>query len=46
MPVTWTKGSVNEVLTLTTADGATATLAPGATWIELVPTGSGSVTMS
>ena len=44
--VTWTKGSVNEVLTLTTADGATATLAPGATWIELVPNGSGSVTMS
>ena len=39
--VTWTKGSVNEVLTLATADGATATLAPGVTWIELVPNGIG-----
>jgi hypothetical protein len=44
--VTWKKGSVNEVLTLTAADGSTATLAPGVTWIELVPSGSGSVTTS
>ncbi|WP_028050159.1 DUF3048 domain-containing protein [Cellulomonas sp. URHD0024] len=44
--VTWKKGSVNEVLTLTAADGSTATLAPGVTWIELVPRGTGSVTMS
>ncbi|WP_426593093.1 DUF3048 domain-containing protein [Cellulomonas sp. McL0617] len=44
--VTWKKGSVGEVLTLTAADGTPATLAPGATWIELVPTGTGSVTMS
>ncbi|WP_051639749.1 DUF3048 domain-containing protein [Cellulomonas sp. URHE0023] len=45
VPVRWAKGSVGEVLTLATADGAPATLAPGVTWIELVPVGSGSVTM-
>lgn len=45
VPVTWKKGGLSDVLTLTTAAGATATLAPGVTWIELVPTGSGSVTM-
>lgn len=44
--VTWTKNSIGEVLTLTAPDGSPATLAPGVTWIELVPSSTGSVTMS
>ena len=42
---TWTKPSGRAVLTLTGADGKPITLAPGTTWIELVPNGSGAVTV-
>ena len=40
---TWSKASVGAVLTLTGADGAPIRLAPGSTWVELVPNGGGSV---
>ncbi|WP_315098916.1 DUF3048 domain-containing protein [uncultured Cellulomonas sp.] len=43
---TWTKASTDAVLALTTADGAVLTLAPGTTWVELVPVDSGAVTIS
>ena len=43
---TWTKTGTDAVLTLATADGAVLTLAPGVTWVELVPQDSGSVTIS
>jgi hypothetical protein len=39
----WAKASVGAVLTLTGSDGAPIRLAPGSTWVELVPNGSGSV---
>jgi hypothetical protein len=41
---TWTKTTTDSPLTLATADGTNITLAPGKTWIELVPNGSGAVT--
>ncbi|OLT54214.1 DUF3048 domain-containing protein [Cellulosimicrobium sp. CUA-896] len=40
--VTWSKDAVDAPLRLTGADGLPVHLEPGATWIELVPTGSGS----
>lgn len=40
--VTWSKDAVDEPLVLTGADGEPVELEPGRTWIELVPTGSGS----
>jgi hypothetical protein len=43
---TWTKTSVTAPLVLTGGVGSTVTLAPGNTWIELVPTGSGFVAVS
>lgn len=43
---TWSKSATDAPLTLTTADGTNVTLAPGNTWVELVPNGSGSVTVS
>lgn len=43
--VTWSKAATDEPIVLTTADGATVELAPGNTWIELVPEGTGSVTI-
>ncbi|GEK22062.1 DUF3048 domain-containing protein [Cellulomonas xylanilytica] len=43
---TWAKTGTDGVLTLTTADGGVLTLAPGTTWVELVPVDSGSVTIS
>ncbi|GAA4832035.1 DUF3048 domain-containing protein [Luteimicrobium xylanilyticum] len=42
---TWTKKSTGAVLRVT-ADGKDILLAPGETWVELVPTGSGSVALS
>jgi hypothetical protein len=42
---TWTKTGEGAVLTLATADGGVLTLAPGTTWVELVPQDSGSVTI-
>ncbi|NMR18789.1 DUF3048 domain-containing protein [Cellulomonas fimi] len=44
LTVTWTKSGVGDPLVLTTADGQVVKLAPGATWVELVPNGTGSVT--
>jgi hypothetical protein len=41
--VTWSKDSITAPLTLKTLDGRPVLLAPGNTWVELVPTGSGSV---
>jgi hypothetical protein len=38
---TWTKTSPNEMTVFTLANGDIVTLAPGRTWIELVPTTSG-----
>jgi hypothetical protein len=43
---TWTKSATDAVLTLAAADGSALTLVPGTTWVELVPTDSGSVTIS
>jgi hypothetical protein len=40
---TWTKASVTAPVQLTGAGGAPVLLAPGTTWIELVPTGTGAV---
>ncbi|MDR3068342.1 MAG: DUF3048 C-terminal domain-containing protein, partial [Cellulomonas sp.] len=34
---TWTKASPTDPVVLTTADGATLNLAPGTTWVELMP---------
>lgn len=42
---TWSKEAVDAPLVLTGADGAPVRLEPGTTWIELVPTGSGSWTI-
>ena len=42
---TWTKDAVANPLTLTGADGRPVQLAPGRTWVELVPNGSGSVAL-
>ena len=39
---TWTKGAKTDVLTLKGADGQPLTLAPGNTWVEMVPV-SGAV---
>jgi hypothetical protein len=41
---TWTKASLTAPLDLTAPDGRPVLLTPGNTWVELVPTGSGSVT--
>ncbi|WP_298454591.1 DUF3048 domain-containing protein [uncultured Cellulomonas sp.] len=45
LAATWNKGSVTEPLRLTTADGEEVRLAPGVTWVELVPNGSGAVSV-
>jgi hypothetical protein len=42
---TWTKGDQLAPVTLTGADGAPVTLAPGNTWVEMVPT-TGAVAVS
>lgn len=41
---TWSKGGPTDLLELTTSDGEPVELAPGTTWIELVPVDDGSVT--
>jgi hypothetical protein len=43
---TWSKPGVADKVTLTGSDGQPVTLAPGNTWIELVPNGSGGVSVS
>lgn len=45
VPVTWTQESVNDPIVLTTDDGEEIELAPGNTWIHLVPV-SGSTSIS
>lgn len=45
LPATWTKEAADKPLVLTAADGQVVKLAPGKTWIELVPTSTGSVTV-
>jgi hypothetical protein len=40
---TWSKSAVTSTLALTGADHQPITLAPGTTWIELVPNGTGAV---
>jgi DUF3048 family protein len=45
MPVTWAKNGVTDRLVLLGADGNPVRLAPGNTWVELVPNGGGAVTV-
>jgi hypothetical protein len=45
LAVTWVKKAVDERLVLRGPDGNPVRLAPGTTWVELVPTGTGSVTV-
>jgi hypothetical protein len=42
---TWSKASVTAPVVLTGADGQQIRLAAGNTWVELVPNGTGSVTV-
>jgi hypothetical protein len=42
---TWTKNSVGEPVVVTAGDGQPVLLAPGNTWVELVPNRTGSVTL-
>lgn len=44
VPVTWSKESRDEPLVLTGPDGEDVRLAPGNTWVELVPLPAGSYT--
>ncbi|MGY4645466.1 DUF3048 domain-containing protein [Cellulomonas sp. URHB0016] len=44
LPVNWSKAAQDAPVVLTTAEGAPVSLAPGITWVELVPGTSGSVT--
>jgi hypothetical protein len=40
---TWSKASVGDPVVLAAPDGSPVLLAPGTTWVELVPNGSGAV---
>ena len=42
---TWSKGAVGDVMSLVDSAGQPVRLAPGNTWIELVPNGTGDVTV-
>ncbi|HEY0187459.1 MAG TPA: DUF3048 domain-containing protein [Cellulomonas sp.] len=44
--VTWKKDSETSPMQLFLADGTEALLAPGNTWVELVPAGTGTLTIS
>ena len=46
LPVRWQKDSDAAPMRLFTVDGKPADLAPGNTWVELVPAGKGSLTVS
>lgn len=46
IPVTWSKAANDQPLVLALPDGSAATLAPGNTWVELVPKNGGSLTIS
>ena len=41
----WQKDAQDTPMRLVAADGSPVTLAPGTTWVELVPAGSGSLTL-
>ncbi|WP_456821105.1 DUF3048 C-terminal domain-containing protein [Cellulomonas sp. URHB0016] len=43
--VRWQKDSQDAPMRLFLADGSPANLAPGNTWVELVPAGGGSLTI-
>jgi hypothetical protein len=45
VPGRWTKNAVGDRLVLTGPDGNPVLLTPGNTWVELVPNGSGAVTV-
>ena len=45
-PVVWKKADPQDAMRLYLPDGTEALLAPGNTWVELVPKGSGSLTIS
>jgi hypothetical protein len=45
MPATWTKTAVDKPLVLTDASGNPVALAPGNTWVELVPKTTGPITV-
>ena len=45
LPVTWAKSAVTERLVLLGPDGNPVRLAPGSTWVELVPVRGGAVTV-
>jgi hypothetical protein len=45
IPATWSKGAVGDVMSLVDSAGQPVRLAPGNTWIELVPNGTGAVTI-
>lgn len=42
----WRKAAIDQPMQLFAADGSPILLAPGNTWVELVPAGSGSLTVS
>lgn len=44
--VTWSKASDEAPMVLTLSDGSPVTLAPGNTWVELVPQGSGRLSIT
>jgi hypothetical protein len=44
--ITWSKASIDAPVTLAASGAPTALLAPGTTWIELVPIGTGSFSVS
>jgi Protein of unknown function (DUF3048) N-terminal domain/Protein of unknown function (DUF3048) C-terminal domain len=46
IPATWKKDATTGPLTFTGADGQVVKLAPGKTWVELVPTSTGAVSVS
>ncbi len=45
VPARWTKNAVGDRLVLAGPDGKPILLSPGNTWVELVPNGSGGVTV-
>ena len=45
LAVRWQKDAQDAPMRLVAADGSTVRLAPGNTWVELVPAGSGSLTI-
>ncbi|HEY3436117.1 MAG TPA: DUF3048 domain-containing protein [Actinotalea sp.] len=46
IPARWSKAADDAPMLLTLADGQPLLLAPGNTWVELIPAGTGSLTIS